>query len=170
MSPVRPTVTVIGLRDDAAHHELRDMLTRSAQPHAWLEAGSTEADAALAARDATGAQLPVVIDGDEVHVAATMKSVADAWRISSRATRTHYDLAIVGAGPAGLGAAVYAASDGLATVLIEREVPGGQAAHTSLIENFFGFPDGIGASRSCSAAGCSTAPAAARRPSVRATT
>ena len=69
----------------------------------------------------------MVIDGDEIHVAATIKSVADAWEVSSRATWTHYDLAIVGAGPAGLGAAVYAASDGLATVLIEREVPGGQA-------------------------------------------
>ena len=56
----------------------------------------------------------------------------------------HYDLAIVGAGPAGLGAAVYAASDGLSTVVLERDVPGGQASYTSLIENFFGFPEGIG--------------------------
>ena len=120
------------------------MLTRSAQPHEWLEAGSAEADAALAAHGATKAELPVVIDGGEVHSAATIELVAEAWRISSRPSRAHYDLAIVGAGPAGLAAAVYAASDGLATVLIEREVPGGQAAHTSLIENFFGFPDGIG--------------------------
>ena len=58
--------------------------------------------------------------------------------------RAHYDLAIVGAGPAGLGAAVYAASDGLATVVLERDLPGGQASYTSLIENFFGFPEGIG--------------------------
>lgn len=57
--------------------------------------------------------------------------------------RAQYDLAIVGAGPAGLAAAVYAASDGLSTVLIEADVPGGQASHTSLIENFFGFVDGI---------------------------
>ena len=61
-----------------------------------------------------------------------------------RAVPGHYDLAIVGAGPAGLAAAVYAASDGLSTVVLERDVPGGQASHTSLIENFFGFPDGIG--------------------------
>jgi thioredoxin reductase (NADPH) len=58
--------------------------------------------------------------------------------------RGDYDLVIVGAGPAGLAAAVYAASDGLSTLIVERDVPGGQASHTSLIENFFGFPDGIG--------------------------
>ena len=72
-------------------------------------------------------------------------ALAEAWgdrRAPPRAR--HYDLAIVGAGPAGLAAAVYAASDGLSTVVIERDVPGGQASHTSLIENFFGFPDGIG--------------------------
>jgi thioredoxin reductase (NADPH) len=135
---------VVGRRDEPAHHRLRDMLTRSAQPHEWLDAGTPEADAALAAHGATDARLPVVIDAGEVHAAATMESLAEAWSISGRPSRAHYDLAIVGAGPAGLAAAVYAASDGLATVLVEREVPGGQASHTSLIENFFGFPDGIG--------------------------
>jgi thioredoxin reductase (NADPH) len=73
-----------------------------------------------------------------------VESVAAAWRMDNTPTRSNYDLAIVGAGPAGLAAAVYAASDGLSTVLIERDVPGGQASHTSLIENFFGFPGGIG--------------------------
>ena len=76
--------------------------------------------------------------------AQPVASLADAWRLSSPPSRAHYDLAIVGAGPAGLAAAVYAASDGLSTVLIEADVPGGQASHTSLIENFFGFVDGIG--------------------------
>jgi thioredoxin reductase (NADPH) len=87
----------------------------------------------------------VVIDGDDVIAGASIESLAQAWRISSSTlSRTEYDLAIVGAGPAGLAAAVYAASDGLATAVIERDLPGGQASHTSLIENFFGFPDGIG--------------------------
>jgi len=58
--------------------------------------------------------------------------------------RDHYDLAVIGAGPAGLAAAVYAASDGLKTIVFERDAPGGQASYTSMIENFFGFPDGIG--------------------------
>src|SRR4030095_17125585 len=67
-----------------------------------------------------------------------------AWNPPTPTKRSHYDLAIVGAGPAGLGAAVYAASDGLATIVLERDLPGGQASHTSMIENFFGFPEGIG--------------------------
>jgi thioredoxin reductase (NADPH) len=134
----------VGRRLDPEHHRLRDFLTRGAQPHEFFEAGSAEADAVLTAAGATGAALPVVIDGDTVHAGTTVEALADAWRIFARPSHAHYDLAIVGAGPAGLAAAVYAASDGLATVVGEREVPGGQASHTSLIENFFGFPDGIG--------------------------
>ena len=75
---------------------------------------------------------------------ATVALLGEAWAISTPPSRKHYELAIVGAGPAGLAAAVYAASDGLSTVVIEADVPGGQASHTSMIENFFGFPDGIG--------------------------
>jgi thioredoxin reductase (NADPH) len=74
---------------------------------------------------------------------ATVESVATAWNEGGPPRHPSYDLAIVGAGPAGLAAAVYAASDGLSTLLLERDVPGGQASHTSMIENFFGFPDGI---------------------------
>lgn len=145
MSPVRPEVTVVGRRLEPGDHRLRDFLTRSAQPHTFLEAGTPEADAALASAGATDAALPVLIDGDEVHAGATVPAIAAAWRIQpGRAQRDHYDLAIVGAGPAGLAAAVYGASDGLRTIVFERDLPGGQASHTSLIENFLGFPDGIG--------------------------
>ena len=144
MSPPRPTVHVVGRRLDPGDHRLRDFLTRAAQPHEFHEAGSAEADALLAESGATGAQLPVVVDGDVVHAAATIEGLAEAWKVFARPARAHYDLAIVGAGPAGLAAAVYAASDGLATVVLERDVPGGQTSHTSLIENFFGFPEGIG--------------------------
>ena len=145
MSPIRPEVTVVGLRLDPEHYRLRDMLTRTAQPHVFLEAGSPEAEAALAAAGVVGAELPVVIDGERVLAGATVESVARAFGTAEGPARhDHYDLAIVGAGPAGLAAAVYAASDGLSTIVFERDVPGGQASHTSLIENFFGFPDGIG--------------------------
>ena len=75
----------------------------------------------------------------------TVERLAEAWHHFAPPKRSHYDLVIVGAGPAGLGAAVYAASDGLATLVLERDVPGGQASYTSLIENFFGFPDGSAA-------------------------
>ena len=145
MSPVRPTVTVIGERLDPGHHRLRDFLTRVAQPHVWLEAGSPEAEHALAAAALGDPPLPVLIEeGGEAITGATVERVAAAWNHLDPPKRSEYDLAIIGAGPAGLAAAVYAASDGLSTIVLERDVPGGQASHTSLIENFFGFPDGIG--------------------------
>jgi thioredoxin reductase (NADPH) len=144
MSPIRPTVRLVGTRLDPEAHRVRDFLTRIAQPHELVEAGSPEAEALLAARGATGVPTPALIDGDDVIGGVTVAALAEAWRLSAPPSRAHYDLAIVGAGPAGLAAAVYAASDGLATVLIEADVPGGQASHTSLIENFFGFVEGIG--------------------------
>jgi thioredoxin reductase (NADPH) len=144
MSPVRPTVQVIGRRLEPEHHRLRDFLTRIAQPHEFHEAGSAEATRLLERHHTPHPALPVVIDRDTVLEAATVERVAQAWQEAQGPSRAHYDLAIVGAGPAGLAAAVYAASDGLASVVFERDVPGGQASHTSLIENFFGFPDGIG--------------------------
>jgi thioredoxin reductase (NADPH) len=140
--PVRPTVRVVGERDDPDAHRLRDLLTRIAQPYDYLEAGTAEAQAALATRP--DARLPALLDGEDVLEAATVEAVIDAWRMREPPRRAHYDLAIVGAGPAGLAASVYAASDGLETILLDSDVPGGQASHTSLIENFFGFPDGVG--------------------------
>jgi thioredoxin reductase (NADPH) len=141
---IRPTVQLIGRRLDAGHHAMRDLLTRAAQPHDWFEAGSPEADALLAERGLADAALPVLIDGDEVHTGVTPQRLAEAWNFNPPPRREHYDFAVIGAGPAGLAAAVYAASDGLSTLVLERDLPGGQASHTSMIENFFGFPDGIG--------------------------
>jgi thioredoxin reductase (NADPH) len=142
--PVRPTVQLVGRRLDPAHHAMRDLLTRSAQPHEWFEAGSPEAEALLAERGLAGAELPLLIDGDEVHAGATPEGIAEAWLMNPPPRKQHYDFAVVGAGPAGLAAAVYAASDGLDTIVFEGDLPGGQASHTSMIENFFGFPEGIG--------------------------
>jgi thioredoxin reductase (NADPH) len=144
MSPVRPTVYVIGSEGDRESHELRDFLTRIAQPHEFHDAGSAEAERLLREAGVPDARLPAVVDGETVHERATAFGLASAWTIHDRPSRLHYDLAVVGAGPAGLAAAVYAASDGLSTIVFDRDVPGGQASHTSLIENFFGFPDGIG--------------------------
>ena len=144
MSPVRPTLQVVGRRLDPAHYELRDFLTRIAQPHEWFEAGSPEAEELVSRHGLVDPPLPVVVDGEDVVAAATIPKLSEAWHMINTPAHSHYDLAIVGAGPAGLGAAVYAASDGLSTVVLERDVPGGQASYTSLIENFFGFPDGIG--------------------------
>jgi thioredoxin reductase (NADPH) len=145
MSPVRPPVTLVGRRLDPEDHRLRDLLTRSAQPYEWLEAGTPQADALLARHGAADAELPVLVEqSGEVLTGVTVQRLSDAWHMSDPPRHDHYDLIIVGAGPAGLAAAVYAASDGLSTLVIEADVPGGQASHTSMIENFFGFPDGIG--------------------------
>jgi thioredoxin reductase (NADPH) len=128
----------------AEHYRLRDFLTRIAQPYEWLEAGSTEAERLLAKRGLTKAPLPVVLDGDKAHTAATVESIALAWGGITPPRRSQYDIAVIGAGPAGLAAAVYAASDGLSTIVFDRDVPGGQTSYTAMIENYFGFPDGIG--------------------------
>jgi thioredoxin reductase (NADPH) len=137
-------VRIVGRRLEPEHHRLRDFLTRVAQPHEWLEAGTPEALGLLGDLGLLEAPLPIVVDGDRTITGATIEIVADAWGRLARPTRSHYDLVVIGAGPSGLAAAVYAASDGLATVVFERDAPGGQASHTSAIENFFGFPDGIG--------------------------
>jgi len=144
MSPVRPNVHVVGRRLDPEHHRLRDLLTRGAQPFDWHEAGSPSADDLLRRHGATGADLPVLVDDDGAHPGVTVERLFELWNMNAPPSRAEYDIAIVGAGPAGLGAAVYAASDGLSTLVLERDVPGGQASHTSLIENFFGFPQGVG--------------------------
>jgi thioredoxin reductase (NADPH) len=144
MSPIRPLVHVIADRHAPEAHRLRDFLTRIAQPYEFHEAGSPEAQRLLEEAGAPGAALPAVVEGDRAHEGMSPTALAEAWGISGRPSAVHYDLAIIGAGPAGLAAAVYAASDGLSVIAFERDVPGGQASHTARIENFFGFPDGIG--------------------------
>ena len=133
MSPVRPRVTVVGRRLAAEHYRLRDFLERTAQPYEWVEAGPDDAG------------LPRVIEADGTVIEeATVDRLVEVWMEDNAPRERRYDVAIVGAGPAGLAAAVYAASDGLSTIVLEHDVPGGQASHTSMIENFFGFPQGIG--------------------------
>ena len=129
---------------DAEHYRLRDFLTRTAQPYEWHEAGSTEAGLLLASLGVSDASLPVLVDGERTFTNATVESVALAWGGLKPPKHAHYDFVVIGAGPAGLAAAVYAASDGLSTIVCDRDVPGGQASYTAMIENFFGFPDGIG--------------------------
>jgi len=137
-------VQVVGRRLEPEHYRLRDFLTRAAQPHDFYEADSPQAEAVLARAGARGAELPVVVDGDSVYAGTSPERLAEAWNVYARPSRSHYDLMIVGAGPAGLAAAVYGASDGLSTAVAEEDLPGGQAGYTSMIENFFGFVEGIG--------------------------
>jgi thioredoxin reductase (NADPH) len=138
-------VKVVGRRLDPEHYRLRDFLARTAQPHEWLEVGTPEADVLLGELGLPATATPVLVEQDgTLYTEVTVESLVHAWQHDAEPKRAGYDVVIIGGGPAGLAAAVYAASDGLSTIVLERDVPGGQASHTSMIENFFGFPEGIG--------------------------
>ncbi len=111
-------------------HELREFLTRMHVPYVWEERAGSECEITFA-------------DGGAPLVAPGLRELAERLGLSDVPRRSHYDVAIVGAGPSGLAAAVYGASEGLDTLLIEKYVPGGQAGMSSLIENYLGFPSGI---------------------------
>ena len=127
-------------------HEIRDFLTRNQVPYAWLDPQADAEGQRLAGSldPSPDPAEPVVIfpDGRVLREPST-RELAEAVGMSVAATLPFYDLVIVGGGPAGLAAAVYGASEGLKTLLIEREAPGGQAGTTSRIENYLGFPSGL---------------------------
>jgi thioredoxin reductase (NADPH) len=127
-------------------HDIRDFLTRNQVPYAWQDPETDEEGRRLAGtlEAPVDPATPVVFFEDgRVLRDPTNREVADAIGMSTHASLPFYDLVIVGGGPAGLAAAVYGASEGLKTLLIEREAPGGQAGTTSRIENYLGFPSGL---------------------------
>lgn len=134
-------IRVIGQRFSAATHEVRDFLTRQIVPFRYTDA---EADPEAAA----GQALPVVEfpDGSRLNAPA-IPELAARLGLSTVAERRAYDLVIVGAGPSGLAAGVYGASEGLSTVAVDQEAPGGQAGTSSRIENYLGFPAGLSGSQ-----------------------
>jgi thioredoxin reductase (NADPH) len=136
---------VVGNRWSSDSHRLRDFLARNRVSYRWLDVeGSDEARRILEQLDQGAPKLPVIVFEDGSHIEAPdNREVAAKIGLKTHAERPFYDLIIVGAGPAGLAAAVYGASEGLRTVLIEREVPGGQAGTSSKIENYLGFHAGI---------------------------
>ncbi len=136
---------IVGHRWSAGSHEVKDFLTRNQVPFTWFELErDAEAGRLLAANGGDAEHLPLVVTstGQALQAPSTME-VADALGISSTPSLPFYDLIVIGGGPAGLGAAVYGASEGLRTVLVEREAIGGQAGQSSRIENYLGFPSGI---------------------------
>ena len=130
-------------------HEIRDFLTRNQVPYTWLDPDSDEDGRRLAASldEPVDATRPVIVlpDGRSLRDPPN-RELADAIGMSTHAALPFYDLVIVGGGPAGLAAAVYGASEGLKTLMVEREAPGGQAGTTSRIENYLGFPSGLSGS------------------------
>ena len=137
-------VRIVGHRWSAASHQLKDFLGRNQVPYQWLDVEiSDEARAVVeAAGQAAGLPLVVLPDGG-VMSAPSIAQVAVRIGMSEKAELPYYDLVVVGAGPAGLAAAVYGASEGLHTLLVEAEAPGGQAGMSSRIENYLGFPSGL---------------------------
>jgi thioredoxin reductase (NADPH) len=146
--PAYDGIRVLGTRWSAKSYELRDFLARNRVPYQWIDVelsvNDPETKQLLGALGPEAANLPVVLfpDGTKL-LEAVPGEVAQRVGLRTRAQTDFYDLAIIGGGPAGLAAAVYGASEGLHTVMVEREAPGGQAGMSSRIENYLGFPMGL---------------------------
>jgi len=126
-------------------YDVKMFLTRNHVPYRWLDVErDPEARQLVELAGATPGDLPLVLmpDGGELRLPTTV-ALAEALGLRTRAEQPLYDLCIVGGGPAGLAAAVYAASEGLRTVIVERDAPGGQAGQSASIENYLGFPRGL---------------------------
>ena len=141
-------IRVLGTRWSPRSYELRDFLARNHVPYQWIDvefsANDPETKRLLEVLGPETSSLPVVLFPDGTKLLDSLPAqVAQKVGLRTRAQTTFYDLAIVGGGPAGLAAAVYGASEGLHTVIIEREAPGGQAGMSSRIENYLGFPTGL---------------------------
>src|SRR5580698_3936396 len=146
--PVFEGIRVLGTRWSPRSYELRDFLARNRVPYQWIDVESSandpETKRLLEALGPEAASLPVVLFPDGTKLLESLPAdVAQKVGLQTRAQTNFYDLAIIGGGPAGLAAAVYGASEGLHTVMIEREAPGGQAGMSSRIENYLGFPMGL---------------------------
>jgi thioredoxin reductase (NADPH) len=142
-------VRVVGHRFSRESHELRDFLARNRVPARWLDV-ERDAEArellAVAGVDPAGGLPVALLEDGSVLERPTVLELAERLGVAVQPAADHYDLIIVGGGPAGLAAAVYGASEGLRTVMIEREAPGGQAGQSSRIENYLGFPAGLSGS------------------------
>jgi thioredoxin reductase (NADPH) len=137
---------VVGDRWAARGHEIREFLARNQVPYVFIDAEASEEARALTS-GLTSAEMPlVVLPGGEGLKAPSLGELAERIGLKTRAGQEFYDLVIVGAGPAGLASAVYSGSEGLRTVLVECEAPGGQAGTSSQIENYLGFPSGLSGS------------------------
>ena len=139
-----PETKIVGHRWSARSSEVREFLARNQVPYRWYASDEPEGERLLAAAGVDGLRLPVVITPDgEALVEPADAELAAKVGLATTPSKDFYDLIVIGGGPAGLGAAVYGASEGLRTVLVERTATGGQAGQSSRIENYLGFPDGV---------------------------
>jgi thioredoxin reductase (NADPH) len=141
-------IRVLGTRWSSRSYEIREFMARNQVPYQWIDAevASTDPEVRqlIASLGPEAESLPLILFPDGQRIAEpSQQTIADKLGLRTHAQTNFYDLAIVGGGPAGLAAAVYGASEGLRTVMIEREAPGGQAGLSSRIENYLGFPSGL---------------------------
>jgi len=146
--PVTPQVLLVGDRASSVGYSIRDFLSRNGVPYEWVDVDdAARVGVLLPAGEWDADQLPLCVLPNGTRLApATLEGVAAGLGMVLAPALSEYDLTIVGAGPAGLAAAVYASSEGLRNVAIEAVAPGGQAGTTSMIENYLGFPQGISGS------------------------
>jgi thioredoxin reductase (NADPH) len=139
-----PATKVVGHRWSARSSEVREFLARNQVPYRWYSVDTPEGQRLLAAAGQDGERLPLVVTSDGTPlVEPGDPELAARVGLATTPTSDFYDLVVIGGGPAGLGAAVYGASEGLRTLLVERSATGGQAGQSSRIENYLGFPDGV---------------------------
>ena len=138
-------IKLVGYQFSPQSHLVKDYLASNLIPYRWLDIEkNTEANDVLELNKVTSDQLPMIVfDDGTIICKPTIKTIAEKIGVNPQITNDIYDVVIIGAGPAGLAAAVYGASEGLKTLLIERKAPGGQAGSSSRIENYLGFPAGL---------------------------
>jgi thioredoxin reductase (NADPH) len=138
-------IRVAGTLWSATSHAVKDFLARNQIPYQWLDIEKETQAAEMVEEVLPGKrELPVIFFPDgSVLIQPSMRTLAEKIGFQTQAAAPYYDFAIIGAGPAGLAAAVYGASEGLKTIMVEREAPGGQAGTSSRIENYLGFPNGL---------------------------
>jgi thioredoxin reductase (NADPH) len=137
-------IKVVGHRWSARSSEVREFLARNQVPYRWYSSEEPEGKRLLAAADTDDQRLPLVVTPDgETLIQPSDADLAAKVGLATTPSSEFYDLVVIGGGPAGLGSAVYGASEGLRTVLVERTATGGQAGQSSRIENYLGFPDGV---------------------------
>jgi thioredoxin reductase (NADPH) len=135
-------VLIVGTKNDDDCRDIRAFLTASRIPYEWLDR-ELEPERVPKSLPRDPGCPTVVVDGKVFDHAPTMREVADALQLQTKPNNDSYDVVIVGAGPAGMAAGVYGASEGLTVLMIDRSAPGGQAGTSSRIENYLGFPEGI---------------------------
>jgi thioredoxin reductase (NADPH) len=142
--PPPPRAIVVGHRWDASCTELRRFLDRNQVTYKWLTPDTPEIANGWGGPPPADEDMPAIrVVGGKTVIRPQLRRVAELLRLGTEADAAEYDAVIVGAGPAGLAAAVYGASEGLSTIVVEREAPGGQAGTSSRIENYLGFPAGV---------------------------